>query len=103
MTFIENASSSPIAVPRRAALVLGLTAAASLAVVDARAEGAGGGIKLTVLYGTPKDPAEFETYYLQKHMPIASAVKDIKRVELAKALPGPDGRPPAWRYLGMPA
>jgi uncharacterized protein (TIGR02118 family) len=33
------------------------------------------GVKLTVLYGVPKDPAEFEKYYFQKHMPIASAVK----------------------------
>ena len=29
-------------------------------------------------------------------MPIASAVKDIKRVELAKGLPDPDGKPPAF-------
>jgi hypothetical protein len=93
MAFMEDASPSPIAVLRRAALVLGLTAAAGLAGVDARAESAAGGIKLTVLYGAPKDPAEFEKYYLEKHMPIASAVKDIKRVELAKGLPSPDGKP----------
>lgn len=96
MSFMENASPSPISVPRRAALVLGLTAAAGLTGVDARAESAAGGIKLTVLYGAPKDPAEFEKYYLEKHMPIASAVKDIKRVELAKGLPSPDGKPPAF-------
>jgi uncharacterized protein (TIGR02118 family) len=96
MAFLENASPSPIGVPRRAALVLGLTAAAGLTGVDARAESAAGGIKLTVLYGAPKDPAEFEKYYLEKHMPIASAVKDIKRVELARGLPGPDGKPPSF-------
>jgi uncharacterized protein (TIGR02118 family) len=96
MAFIEDASPSPIAIPRRAALVLGLTAAAGLAGVDARAESSARGVKLTVLYGAPKDPAEFEKYYLQKHMPIASAVKDIRRVELAKGLPGPDGKPPAF-------
>jgi uncharacterized protein (TIGR02118 family) len=60
--------------------VLGLTAAAGLAGVG----------------GAPKDPAEFEEHCLQKHMPIASAVKDIRRVELAKGLPGPDGKPPAF-------
>jgi uncharacterized protein (TIGR02118 family) len=97
MAAMENASPSPIAVPRRAALVLGLTATAGLAAgVDARAESSAGGVKLTVLYGAPKDPAEFEKYYLEKHMPIASAVKDIKRVELAKGLPSPDGKPPAF-------
>jgi uncharacterized protein (TIGR02118 family) len=96
MAFIDDAPPSPIAVPRRVALVLGLTAAAGLAGIDARAESAARGVKLTVLYGTPKDPAEFEKYYLQKHMPIASAVKDVRRVELAKGLPGPDGKPPAF-------
>jgi uncharacterized protein (TIGR02118 family) len=96
MAFVDDASPSPIAVPRRVALVLGLTAAAGLAGIDARAESAARGVKLTVLYGTPKDPAEFEKYYLQKHMPIASAVKNIRRVELAKGLPGPDGKPPAF-------
>lgn len=96
MAAIEKATPSSIAVPRRAALVLGLTAAAGFAGVDARAEGAAGGIKLTVLYHAPKDPAEFEKYYLEKHMPIANAVKDIKRVELAKGLPSPDGKPPAF-------
>ena len=95
MIFREDALPSPMSVHRRAALVLGLTAAAGLAGVGARAESAGG-VKLTVLYGAPKDPAEFEKYYLEKHMPIASAVKDIKRVELAKGLPGPDGKPPAF-------
>ena len=60
------------------------------------AEGASGRVKLTVLYGAPKDPAEFEKYYFEKHMPIASAVKDIKHVELAKVLPSPDGKPPAF-------
>jgi uncharacterized protein (TIGR02118 family) len=77
-------------------LVLGLAAAAGIAGVDARAESSAGGVKLTVLYGIPKDPAEFEKYYFQKHMPIASAVKDIRRVELAKGLPGPDRKPPAF-------
>src|ERR1700689_1079723 len=75
----------------------GLAAAAGMAATSVvHAEGASGGVKLTVLYGAPKDPAEFEKYYLQKHMPIASAVKDIKRVELATGLPGPDGKPPAF-------
>jgi uncharacterized protein (TIGR02118 family) len=97
METTENDLRSENAVPRRTALSLGLAAVAGMAATSVvHAEGASGGVKLTVLYGAPKDPAEFEKYYLQKHMPIASAVKDIKRVELAMGLPGPDGKPPAF-------
>jgi hypothetical protein len=57
---IENARSL-IKVPRRSALSLGLAAVAGMAGgAFAHAAGSDGGIKLTVLYGTPKDPAQFE-------------------------------------------
>ena len=29
-------------------------------------------IKITVLYGHPKNPQEFERYYAEKHMPLAA-------------------------------
>ena len=60
------------------------------------AAGADGGIKLTVLYGTPKDPAQFEKYYAETHMPMVYAVKEIKRTEVAMGLPGPGGAPPPF-------
>jgi uncharacterized protein (TIGR02118 family) len=85
----------PVAVPRRAALSLGVAAAAGL-IAGPTARAAAGGIKITVLYGAPKDPAAFEKYYLEKHMPLVYAVKEIKRTELAVGLPGPDGKPPAF-------
>ena len=87
----------PTEVPRRAALSLGLAAAAGLLVAgDAGAQT--GGIKLTVLYGAPKDPAAFDKYYFEKHLPMLYAIKEIKRSEVAKGLPGPGGKPPAF-YL----
>jgi uncharacterized protein (TIGR02118 family) len=52
-------------------------------------------VKITLLYGAPKDPAAFEAHYADIHMPMIRAVKDI-RVELAKPLPKPDGTPPAY-------
>jgi uncharacterized protein (TIGR02118 family) len=95
MTIRKDTAQSPIAFPRRAALSLGVAAAAGLvAGTDTRA--AAGGIKITVLYGAPKDPAAFEKYYLEKHMPLVYALKEIKRTELAVGLPGPDGKPPAF-------
>lgn len=96
MNTINNDGSSPITVPRRTALSFGLAAAAGLAVgVEARGEG-NGGVKITVLYAAPKDPAQFEKYYSEKHMPTVYAFKELKRVEISMGLAGPDGKAPAF-------
>ena len=69
MTDPNHTACSPIAVPRRAALSLGFAAVVGLAAAAvARAEA--GGIKITALYGNPKNPEEFEKYYAGTHMPL---------------------------------
>lgn len=91
-------SRSNNTVTRLTGLALTLAAAGGLLVAnqaDAASEGKGM-IKVTALYGAPKDPAAFETYYAGTHMPMVYAVKDIARVELGKPMPGPDGKPPAF-------
>lgn len=50
-----------------------------------------GGLKVTVLYGHPKDPAQFEKYYLETHMPMVVAANPGKRMETAKVAPAADG------------
>ena len=55
-----------------------------------------GGIKFMVLYGHPPNPAEFEKYYLEVHMPLVNALKGARRIEAAKCLPQADGSPPAF-------
>ena len=52
-------------------------------------------VKLTVLYGQPKSPAEFEKYYAETHTPLACKM-DVRKVELAKVLRTPDGSTPAF-------
>jgi uncharacterized protein (TIGR02118 family) len=95
MTDTKGTARSPIAVPRRAALSLGFAAVAGLAAAAvARAET--GGIKITALYGPPKNPEQFEKYYTGTHMPLVYDVKEIKRTELAMGIPGPDGKPPPF-------
>jgi uncharacterized protein (TIGR02118 family) len=86
------------AIARRTGLALGLVAAGgALLTTPADAGTTGKGmVKVTVLYGTPKDPAAFEKYYAEKHMPMVYPVKGISRVELGKPMPGPDGKPPAF-------
>ena len=82
---------------RRTAIGLGLAAASAMVVgAGSSAEAARKGIKVSVLYGAPKDPAAFEKYYAGTHMPMVYKVKGIKHIELGKALPQPDGKPPAF-------
>jgi uncharacterized protein (TIGR02118 family) len=94
MVTIPHSSPSADGIPRRAALALGLAAIAGAAGSSAQAEDAPKGIKITVLYNQPKDPAQFEKYYAETHMPMVYAV--IKRVELALGIPGPSGAPPPF-------
>jgi uncharacterized protein (TIGR02118 family) len=92
-----NKSDAVNEVPRRTALSLGIAAIAGVAASSVtQAEGTPGGIKLTVLYGAPKDPAQFEKYYAETHMPMIYAIKEIKRPEIAIGLPGPGGSPPPF-------
>ena len=41
-------------------------------------------IKLTVLYGPPKDVAAFEDYYASTHMPLVYKIPGLGRTEKAK-------------------
>ena len=81
---------------RRSALLTSAAAVAAGATTSATWAQATGGVKLTVLYGPPKNPAEFEAYYLSTHIPLVAAVKGIRRLEAAKGVPLPDGSPPAF-------
>jgi uncharacterized protein (TIGR02118 family) len=46
-------------------------------------------IKLTVLFGHPTNPQEFERYYADTHLPIAGKMKGFSRLELTRFGPGP--------------
>lgn len=85
-------------IARRTGLVLGLAAAGGmlLAAPTGAADATKGAVKITVLYGAPKDPAAFEKYYAGTHMPMVYAVKGISRIELGKPQPDPDGKAPAF-------
>jgi len=59
-----------------------------------------GGIKVTVLYGHPKNPEDFEKYYFGTHMPLVAAAKGGKRTETSKCPPAADGSPgPFYRVF----
>src|SRR4051794_39319967 len=54
-------------------------------------------VKFTVIYGHPDDPAAFEEYYENTHMPIARRMPNVQRIDLAKAVAAPDGSEPPHR------
>jgi len=53
-------------------------------------------MKVTVLYGNPENPDEFEKYYENTHLPLAAEIKGVARAELTKFTAGPDGGKPAF-------
>lgn len=53
-------------------------------------------VKLSVLYGHPKSPADFEKYYADVHMPIAERIQGINKIELSKVVGTADGSAPAF-------
>ncbi len=53
-------------------------------------------LKVTVLYGHPKSPEDFEQYYEEKHGPIASKMPGVLRFELTRFSAGQDGGRPAF-------
>jgi uncharacterized protein (TIGR02118 family) len=58
-----------------------------------------GEVKITALYHQPKSVEEFDKYYYEKHMPMVYAVKEIKKVEVARPRPSPTGAPSPYYVL----
>lgn len=56
-------------------------------------------VKMTVLYGPPKNADAFEKYYAETHLPIAAKMQGVRKLELAKVTGTPDGSAPAFYRL----
>lgn len=54
--------------------------------------------RLTVLYGHPKDPAEFDRYYYEVHIPLARRMKGLLAWTIGKCESAIPGEPPPY-YL----
>lgn len=55
--------------------------------------------RLTVLYGHPKDPAEFDRYYHEVHIPIARRMIGLKGWTIGKCQSAVAGEPPAYYMI----
>jgi uncharacterized protein (TIGR02118 family) len=55
--------------------------------------------RLLVLYGQPKDPAAFDKYYRETHIPIARRMKGLKKWTIGKVQGTPGGEAPPFYYV----
>jgi uncharacterized protein (TIGR02118 family) len=56
-------------------------------------------IRLLVLYGQPSDPAAFDRYYRDVHIPIARQMKGLKKWTIGKVQGTADGSPSPYYYV----
>lgn len=59
-------------------------------------------IRLTVLYGHPDSPAEFDRYYEEVHLPLAKQIKGIDGWTIGKCESvDPGEQPPYYLIVGL--
>jgi uncharacterized protein (TIGR02118 family) len=56
--------------------------------------------RLTVLYGHPADPAEFDRYYHEVHIPLARTMKGLKGWTIGKCQSATPGEKPLY-YMAV--
>lgn len=57
--------------------------------------------QLTVLYHQPKDPVAFDAYYEATHVPLVQRMPGLRRFEVCRPGPGPDGEPAAEHVVAV--
>jgi uncharacterized protein (TIGR02118 family) len=55
--------------------------------------------KLTTLYGHPTDPAAFEEYYANNHVPLVEKIPNLRQLEAGKIIATPDGSEPPYYWI----
>jgi len=53
-------------------------------------------VKLSLLYGHPADPMDFESYYANTHLPLAAKIQGLRRTEFSLVKGTADGSKPAF-------
>jgi uncharacterized protein (TIGR02118 family) len=56
-------------------------------------------VKLVVCYGAPEDPAAFDRYYADTHVPLVHKIPNLRRFEAGKVLGTPDGSSAPYYFL----
>lgn len=58
-----------------------------------------GPVKVVILYNPPADPAAFDAYYLNEHLPLAQGIPGYLRLELARVVATADGGPAPYHRV----
>jgi uncharacterized protein (TIGR02118 family) len=59
-------------------------------------------VRLTVLYGHPEDPDEFQRYYRETHIPLARQMKGLKGWTIGMCEAAAEGeKPPYYMIVGL--
>ena len=58
-------------------------------------------VKLTALFGHPKDPEAFEEYYANRHLPLAAKIPNVQHFESGRVGAVEDGKPPYHRIAEL--
>ena len=56
-------------------------------------------IRLLVLYGHPHDPAAFDKYYAEIHVPLAKRMQGLRKWTIGKVTGSPGDSPPPYYYV----
>ena len=56
-------------------------------------------VQFVVAYNAPDDPAAFDSYYAETHIPLVHKIPNLRRFEAGKVVGTPDGSPPPFYYL----
>lgn len=95
--YTENSTQPESVMDRRTSLLttFALAVGAAGATKTASAQSTSG-MKVTALYGHPKNAEDFEKYYFGTHMPLVAAAKGGNRTETSRCPPAADGSPAAF-------
>jgi uncharacterized protein (TIGR02118 family) len=57
--------------------------------------------QLVVMYKTPIDPAAFDKYYFEKHVPIAKKIRGLRKYEVSKGPVATPFGPSAYHLVAI--
>jgi uncharacterized protein (TIGR02118 family) len=55
--------------------------------------------RLVVMYGTPKDPGAFDSYYFKTHIPIAKQIPGLRKYEVSRGTVGTPAGPSKFHLI----
>lgn len=56
---------------------------------------------LVVMYKTPKDPAAFDKYYVEKHIPLAKKIPGLRKYEVSQGPVATPAGPSAYHLVAL--